>query len=136
MGQGEGLDEALEMAERAGSGPMDSFLRRIADRVGARAGASAAFGDPVTNDGVTVIPVARTRWGFGGGAGEGDDGEDSGSGAGGGGGASTSPIGYIEISDGGARFVSISDPARVWPIVLAGGFTAWLVLRGLKGLLR
>lgn len=136
MTHNDGLDDAMALAEGAVGGPADVLLRRIADRIGARAGATAVYGQPVSVDGVTVIPVARSRWGFGGGAGEGGDDEDSGSGAGGGGGAAASPVGYIEISDGVARFVPISDPAKYWPLVVAGGLVAWLVLRGLKGLFR
>ncbi|MFQ5380842.1 MAG: spore germination protein GerW family protein [Dehalococcoidia bacterium] len=132
----EGFEDALDAAEDAIDSPADVFLRRIADRVGAKAGATAVFGEPVTADGVTVIPVARARWGFGGGAGGGDDEDAGGSGAGGGGGASTQPIGYIELAGGQARFVGVSDPVRVWPLVLAAGVAAWLSLQGLRALFR
>ncbi len=135
MSEIEGFEDTLEAAEDAIGSPADVFLKRIADRVGARAGAAAVFGEPVTADGVTVIPVARARWGFGGGAGGGGD-EEDGSGAGGGGGASTRPVGYIELVDGQARFVGVSDPVRLWPLILAAGLAAWLSLKGLRALLR
>jgi uncharacterized spore protein YtfJ len=76
-------------------------LSRLAMR-GARPG--AVYGDAVERDGVTVIPVARTVWGFGGGTGPGDDG------AGGGGGGMTVPVGYIRIAGGRANFRPIVSP--------------------------
>jgi uncharacterized spore protein YtfJ len=79
--------------------------QRIGDRVGVRARVSAVFGDPVEQAGVTVIPVAKARWGFGGGSG----GEGENQGSGGGGGALVSPIGFIEVRQGEARFVPIRD---------------------------
>jgi uncharacterized spore protein YtfJ len=130
------LEEAMRAAEKAIGNPMDAFFQRIADRVGSRANAEAVFGDPVQQDGVTVVPVAKVRWGFGGGAGSGGDSKGDGEGAGGGGGVMASPAGYIELKGGGAQFVRIRDAASLWPLVLAGGFSGWLLLRGLRSLVR
>lgn len=80
-----------------------SLVERLAGLVGMNANASAVFGDPIVADGVTVIPVAKARWGFGGGSG--GDGREEGSGGGGGG--VVAPMGYIELRDGGARFTPI-----------------------------
>ena len=79
----------------------DELLERIAHTVGQRAQASAVFGEPVQREGVTVIPVARVRFGFGGGGGGGSRQGEEGSGGGGGGGASVTPIGFIELRDDG-----------------------------------
>jgi len=114
----------------------DSFLGNLARRVGLKAGARNVFGDPVERDGVTVIPVAKVRYGFGGGAGMGEGDEGDGMGQGGGGGVMAGPIGFIEIRDGSATFMPIGDPAAAWPIVLASGVAAWFVLRGLRALFR
>lgn len=132
------LDRAFEEADAAGLGFADSLAERLAEKVGARAGAQLVFGDPVERDGVTVIPVAKVRYGFGAGGGSGTDesGEASGSGGGGGGGVAASPVGYIEISGGTATFRQIGDPVGLWPLVVAGGFASWLVLRGLRALVR
>lgn len=132
------LDRAFDDASDAGIGFADALAERLAEKVGARAGARLVFGDAVERDGVTVIPVARIRYGFGAGGGSGTDesGETSGSGGGGGGGVSASPVGYIEISGGQATFRQISDPVSMWPLVAAGGVASWLVLRGLRALLR
>ncbi len=131
---------AMREAEEAAFGRIDDFVERLANRVGARANASAVFGEAVTRDDVTVIPVAKVRWGFGGGAGRGVDskdvGKDSGEGSGGGGGLTASPLGYIEIVDGHADFKRIRDFGAFVPVILASAFAAWLSLRGLRALVR
>ena len=47
----------------------DKLMADLADRLGKGARAAAVFGEPVERDGVTVIPVAKARWGLGGGVG-------------------------------------------------------------------
>jgi uncharacterized spore protein YtfJ len=91
-----------------------------------RLSVQTAYGEPVTSNGVTVVPVAKVRFGFGGGGGggtgtkpamigEGPAGatEESGSGGGGGGGGggAVEPIGFIEITSAGARWVPL-EPSR------------------------
>jgi uncharacterized spore protein YtfJ len=131
--------------EKAASSPADSIIQRIAERLGGAANAAAVYGTAVERDGVTIIPVAKVRWGFGGGSGsgEGRTGEGSrqggGSGEGGGGGVLATPMGYIEIHNGEAQYKQINDPMSlllVPPIIIAGGITAWLALSGLRRLVR
>ena len=115
-------------------------MASLSDRLGKGARAAAVFGEPVERDGVTVIPVAKARWGFGGGAGT--DGRAAGAGeaagveetaaegkartrgwggragrggtgTGGGGGAMVVPAGYIEIKAGKTDYHPIIDPAQV-----------------------
>ena len=66
------------------TGSADTFIGTMAEKLGAVARAATVFGEPVERDGITVVPVAKARWGFGGGEGHRKD-ED---GAGGGGGTS------------------------------------------------
>ena len=95
-----------------------TFVERLAQRVGASFGAATLFGEPVERGEVTVIPVVRAAWGFGGGAGTGPE-QTGGGGEGGGGGGSSWPVGYIELRDTETRFRPIVD----WrPIVLAAAF--------------
>src|SRR6266568_3085238 len=68
------------------------LLERIGETVGNRAQVSTIFGEPVQREGVTVIPVAKARFGFGGGGGSGSREGDEGSGGGGGGGVAVGPI--------------------------------------------
>ena len=102
------------------------FLERLGERVGISAGASAVFGDPVERSGVTVIPVAKSTWGFGGGTG----GEAVNQGSGGGGGGIVSPIGFIEVREDGARFVRTRD-LRLTALRLgvAAGLVGWALRR-------
>jgi uncharacterized spore protein YtfJ len=116
------------------------LLERMAGRLGSHARADSVFGDPVTEEGLTVIPVAKVRWGFGGGAGgggdDGVDGEDFGGGGGGAGAVSATPVGYIEIRAGSAEFRPVRDRAGMWPLVAASGFAVWMTFRGLRALFR
>jgi len=113
-----------------------SFLDRMAERVGGNARAEAVYGSPVERDGVTVIPVAKVRWGFGGGDGTslGEGAAPVAGGSGGGGGVMVSPIGYIEIAEGQSRFRRILDPTAMAPIALAAAMVALLLLRGIRKL--
>ena len=153
-----GYDAAVAEATTAGEpGPLDGFVERMAERVGGKASVRAVFGDPIERDGITIVPVARVRWGFGGGAGTGPvavgpgrtgaspfsdaagagaEGSATGSGTGGGGGVTADPVGYLEIGPDGATFVSIVSPRPSPGFLLAAGATAALVLRGLAKLIR
>jgi uncharacterized spore protein YtfJ len=109
---------------------VDELLERIGQAVGERAQASAVFGDAVREGGLTVIPVARARFGFGGGAGSGGRQGEFGSGGGGGGGAVVTPIGFIEVREGGARFERTSSPTD-WAVLVGAASLAVLALRRL-----
>jgi len=78
------------------------FIQGVRDTFTVR----TVYGDPVESRGVTVIPVAQTYFGFGAGGGGGKAG-----GSGGGGGGVVRPIGFIEITANGARWVPIT---RAW----------------------
>lgn len=118
---------------RDGSALADELLRRIGQTVGDRAKVSTVFGEPVERDGITVIPVAKARFGFGGGGGAGASGGEEGSGGGGGGGALVSPVGYIEVRDGSARFRRISTPVDLLALVVAASIATVAVKRLLAG---
>lgn len=62
-------------------------------------GVKAAYGDPVSLDGVDFVPVSLVWFGFGGG-----QDETEGGGAGGGGGGASLPIGAYVTTDQGIRF--------------------------------
>lgn len=148
-----GFDDAMAEARLAGDGgSIDGFVERMAERIGGKASVRAVFGDPIERDGITVIPVAKVRWGFGGGAGRGpiamgpgiegqpevsmSDARESGAGSGGGGGVTADPIGYLEIGPDGASFRPITPVMPSPGFLLAAGVTATLVLRGLAKLIR
>ena len=116
-----------------GSALADELLQRIGQTVGDKAKVSTVFGEPVEREGITVIPVAKARFGFGGGGGGGARGGEEGSGGGGGGGALVSPVGYIEVSDGTAQFRRISSPVDFLALVAAASFAVLAVRRLLAG---
>ncbi len=139
MNQAEIPSELRGQIEHRADGAVGSLLQVLAERTGGSTGAAAVFGEPVERDGVTVIPVARGRWGLGVGGGTGSGAQGTGGGQGGGAGGSAAPVGFIEIKGGQATFRSITVQPPLWAIalvVLAGGINAMLVLRGLRRLLR
>lgn len=83
---------------------------------------------------MTVIPVARVRWGFGGGGGQVDEAPAGpGSGSGGGGGVIADPIGYLEVRPGGAAFKRIGGPSTL--LIVGRALGAALVLRAIARLI-
>lgn len=109
-----------------------TFIERLAERVGECAKSTTIYSAPVQSDGVTVIPVAKVRWGFGGGSGR----KSGKRGKGGGGGVQVSPLGYIEMKDGRSEYKPIRDPANLAPLMVIGGVVGWVLLRGLRKLIR
>ena len=94
----------------------------IGERLQISASARTMYGDPVTVGGRTVIPIARVVYGYGFGAGR-NRGTDSTpdarpGGLGGGAGMLASPVGALEITDAGTRFIRFIDPVRLG-IILA-----------------
>lgn len=114
---------------------VQALLDALAD-LRERANVNAIFGDPVTAEGRTVIPVARVAYGFGLGMGgemvaeEAAMGEPAQEpveepGAGGGGGVFAQPLAVIEVTSEGAVVKPVIDEQR---LALAGGLlAAWAV---------
>lgn len=101
------------------------LVPRIGETIGRTARASLAYGEPIHREGITVVPVAKVRYGFGAGTGRRGDEE---TGNGGGGGVQASPLGYIEVRDGRSRFRRIRDPsATTARIAVVGGLAVLLV---------
>jgi uncharacterized spore protein YtfJ len=109
------------------------LIERLIEAVGGRAGSQAVFAPPVQRGGVTVIPVARVRWGAGGGRGWSPE---QGDGSGGGGGAVANPVGYIEVTEHGSAFRPIERPLANPLMVLAGAVGIAIVLRALARVIR
>lgn len=122
-----------------GQGDGAQFVDQLASRVGGSARAEIVYGVPVERGSVTVIPVARVRYGFGGGRGTNQE-RARGEGSGGGGGAKVTPAGFIEVREDGAVFHPIRDRAseqRAAAVMFAFlGFGAFFLLRGIGALIR
>jgi len=108
------------------------LIEQIGERVGRSAQVSTIFGEPVERQGVTVIPVAKARFGFGGGGGSGSRERDEGSGGGGGGAGYVSPVGYIEVREHGAEFKRITTRFDLLALACATSLAA-LTLKRLIG---
>jgi uncharacterized spore protein YtfJ len=138
----EGRD-AWARAARVPAG--ERLLLELAERLGAGAAATRAFGEPIRHDDVTVIPVSSVRWGLGGGAGERPAGSPAAQrsaeerpgrgrssrprGLGAGGGVVVSPVGYILIRDGDAEFRPTGGAARLAVAAAVGALFGMLAAR-------
>lgn len=100
-------------------------IAQLVDSIGVK----SVFGDPTTENGITIIPVAQVEYGFGYGGGYGtnpnadEDAADleaeeertpgEGGGGGGGAGGRATPRGFIRITSEGVSYQPISDDNRV-----------------------
>ena len=109
-----------------------SLPERLAEAFKTFADAKMIYGEPIERDGMTIIPVAKLRYGFGGGGGKHNRDE----GGGGGGGMIVQPAGYIELKGGTSKFRAIREPITFVPLVIAGGLTGLLLARGLYKMFR
>ena len=102
---------------------LDTLVNSIRETVASNTNVSAVFGEPITAQGKTVIPVARIGYGFGGGSGSkpGRDPLAQGeSGGGGGGGGKVIPIGVVEVTAEGTRYIPFVSPGKVAVMVTVG----------------
>ena len=96
------------------------MMRSLGETLAGGATVKSVYGDPVTSGERTVIPVAKVKFAFGGGGGSKEDGEPGRGGGGGGGKARATPCGFIEITNGGTRYVPIYDGLAIIGAVAAG----------------
>lgn len=113
---------------------IETLARGFQDRLNV----TTVYGDPIVAGPVTVVPVARVQFGFGmgggGGSGEGPGQEGgSGYGGGGGGGGGVQPIGYVEITEAGSRWVAI-EPSPTEQLLGAVRSASRFLARGRGGL--
>ena len=85
------------------------------------------FGEPISENGVTIVPAAAVRGG--GGGGEGEPGPESPGGAGGGFGMSARPVGAYQIKGEEVRWVPAADTTRVILLAEVMAIVALLVVR-------
>ena len=103
------------------------------------AAASKVFGVPVSQDGITVLPVARVSGGGGGGGGTGGTGasegrpDATGSGSGGGVGLTAKPLGVFVIRNGTVAWRPAIDLNKV---ILGGQIVAVVALLVLRAFIR
>ena len=108
-------------ADVAPAASQDNFITRLAETIGSKANAATVFAEPVSSSGVTVVPVARARWGCGGGGGlTAQHRGDAQQGFGGGGGMMVDPVGYLVIHDGVVEYREINGTLRILRALVVG----------------
>ena len=112
------------------------LFKNITDRLQSTATVKTVYGEPISAEGKTIIPVARVRYGFGAGGGSGTMNPSpehpeasTGEGGGGGGGVEVNPVGFIEITAGETRYVSFEERRRIIRGVILGLLVALFLLR-------
>jgi len=117
-----------------------AVLEAIRDAVG-NAGAGGVFGEPVSRNGVTLLPAAKLSGGGGGGSGEGSpaaggegkQGEATGRGNGGGFGVSAKPVGAFVIKDDAVGWRPAIDLNKV---ILGGQLVAVAALLTIRAIVQ
>jgi|HubBroStandDraft_6_1064221.scaffolds.fasta_scaffold1023116_1 uncharacterized spore protein YtfJ len=106
------------------------MLESLVDHLAVTAQVQNVFGEAVEAHGKTIIPIARVSYclGAGGGGGAESESEKTNGGGGGGGMVRARPVGALEITDSGARFVGVFDRQRAAGL-LAGGILIGFFLR-------
>ena len=95
------------------SNQLENLIIGTADKASSALKEANVLGDPITADGVTIIPVFKTSYGFGGGGYEKqvkrtEPALSGGAGAG----VTKQPVAYITIKDGEMNFINISDKSK------------------------
>ena len=111
------------------------MLATLADHFATTAKVQNVFGEPIEAHGRTIIPIARISYRLGAGGGEGGETpadpsapKKGGRGGGAGGIVQATPVGVLEITEAGARFLRFFDPQMAAGMV-AGGVMFGLLLR-------
>jgi len=91
-------------SDRAYSEQYNEVLEQLYDKIGSSAKADVVFASPQKQEGLTIIPVASVGWRFGSGTSRPKEHREAQRGIGIGGTMSVSPIGFIELKEGTAKF--------------------------------
>ena len=113
-------------SEQAYSEQYHEVLEQLYDKIEGSAKAEVAFAPPERHDGLMIIPVASVGWRFGSGTGTSKPKEQSAAqrGMGVGGTMSVSPVGFIEVKEGAAKFRPIVAFDSILKMQLVGGLIA------------
>ncbi len=107
-----------------------AFFQALSERLESSANVRNVYGEPIAAAGKTIIPVARIAYGFGGGTGKkGTEQEQGQEGGGGGGGMKAHPVGVVEVTPEGTRFVAFADKRKLAGAAALGFALGALVAR-------
>ncbi len=95
------------------------------ERLQNAANVKSVFGDPIEAQGRTLVPVARVCYGFGGGRSKSEPNDEGGedspsSGGGAGGGAVARPLGVLEVTAEGTRFIPTPGNGKLYGGIAVG----------------
>jgi len=100
---------------------LQQYFQSILDRLQASGSVKTVFGDAVTVDGKTIIPVARVAYAFHAGISpHKGEGEEQREGSRGGGGIHIRPVGVLEITKEETKFIPIDDRRKLAGALLIG----------------
>jgi len=110
------------------------ILTTLSDRFATTGKVQNVFGEAIEAHGRTIIPVARVQYGLcaGGGGENKTNSDDAVGGSGGGGGIGVTPVGVVEVTDSGTRFIRFFDPRMALRLVSAGVMPALMLRRALR----
>ncbi|MBR2043010.1 MAG: hypothetical protein IJ946_01580 [Clostridia bacterium] len=92
---------------------ISNIITATADKAEGALKENSVFGEPITVDGATIIPVYKLSFGFGGGAFDGMNSKNKASVAGGAGaGVTKLPISFVTIKEGEISVLSAEDPNK------------------------
>ena len=117
-------------SDRANSELYNEVLEQLYDKIESSAKADVVFASPQKHEGLTIIPVASVGWRFGSGTGTSRPRKqrEAQRGMGIGGTMSVSPVGFIEVKEGAAKFKPIVAFDSLVKMQLVGGLIAFGVL--------
>ncbi|MCL4401476.1 MAG: hypothetical protein M1436_02255 [Acidobacteria bacterium] len=102
---------------------LQQFFQSVAENLQTSAHVKTVYGEPIVTEGKTVVPVAKVSYGFGGGHGRKRIGAEQGpgeEGSGGGAGIKATPVGVVEITAAGTRFIRFGQTQKLAAALLAG----------------
>lgn len=103
----------------------ENLVASLSERLAITANAQSVYGEPIHVGNRTLIPVAKIGYCLGGTSG-GRNGAKIGGGSGGGVGGGK-PVGYIEITDQGTRYVPLSAAKKVIASAVVGFVVGYLL---------
>ena len=106
---------------------LNSYFDSLAQRLEGAANVRTVYGDPIEVEGRKVVPVSRIAYGFGGGPSKFE--EAGGTTAGGGGYVRAEPVGVVEVTAEGTRFIPTVTWKKIATGVLVGVVLGWMMTR-------
>lgn len=111
---------------------LNEFFESLLEKLHAGASVKTVYGEPIEAQGKTIIPVAKVVYGFGGGYGEtgkdkkqGKEREGGGAGAG----VRAKPVGVMEVTEEGTRFIPCANGKKLAALLAIGFIAGFLIGR-------